>query len=64
MQGNIVFIASKDIEVNKEVLFDYAFIDNENYRFKCNYNSSKCRKIITGFDWQLKTLQDRYKKIF
>ena len=44
MQGNIVFIASKDIEVNKEVLFDYAFIDNENYRFKCNYNSSKCRK--------------------
>jgi len=62
VQGNIVFVASKDIEVDKEILVDYAFIDNENYRFKCNCKASNCRKIITGFDWQLKKLQQMYKK--
>lgn len=64
IRGDIVGVAIEDIKSGKELTFDYAFLDNENYRFKCTCGSPTCRKIITGFDWQIKSIQDKYFSYF
>lgn len=64
VRGDVVFIASRNITEGEELFIDYAFVDNEPYRFKCNCGATNCRKIITGFDWQLRKLQKGYKKNF
>ena len=64
MHGEITFVAIKDIEKDEELTVDYAFIDNENYSFECHCGSQKCRHIVTGFDWKIKTLQDEYYPFF
>ncbi len=61
VRGDIVFIATRKIAQGEELYIDYAFVDNEPYIFKCNCGSSNCRRIVTGFDWQLKELQKKYK---
>lgn len=61
VRGDIVFIASQEIHAGDELFIDYAFVDNEYYRFKCSCHSHNCRKIVTGFDWQLKYLQEKYE---
>ncbi len=50
LHGEITFIAMRDIEKDEELTVDYAFIDNEDYSFKCTCGSDNCRGIITGFD--------------
>jgi len=35
LHGDIIFIAMRDIEKDEELTVDYAFIDNEDYSFKC-----------------------------
>ena len=62
VRGDIVFVATQKIAQGEELFIDYAFVDNEPYIFKCNCGSANCRRIVTGFDWQLKELQRRYKK--
>lgn len=64
VRGDVVFIALRNITEGEELFIDYAFVDNEPYRFKCNCGATNCRKIITGFDWQLRKLQKGYKKNF
>lgn len=64
LRGEISFVAMKDIEKDEELTVDYAFIDNEDYSFKCTCGSENCRKIITGYDWKIKELQDKYYDYF
>lgn len=64
LRGEITFIAIRDISPNEELTCDYAFIDNEDYSFKCNCGSSSCRKIVTGHDWKIPQLQRKYYKYF
>ena len=64
MNGEITFVAIKDIKAGEELTIDYAFIDNEDYSFECHCGSPKCRHIITGFDWKIKELQKRYYPYF
>ena len=64
MHGDIVFIAMRDIKKDDELTVDYAFIDNEDYSFKCTCGSDNCRKIVTGYDWKIKELQDKYYDYF
>lgn len=64
IRGDIIGIAIRDIDIGEEITFDYAFLDNEDNRFKCACGSSNCRQIITGYDWQIKEIQDRYKEYF
>jgi len=35
LRGEITFVTMKDIEKDEELTVDYAFIDNEDYSFKC-----------------------------
>ncbi len=64
MHGEITFIAIRDIEVGEELTIDYAFIDNEDYSFECHCGSPLCRRIITGYDWKIKSLQEKYYPYF
>lgn len=64
MHGEITFIAIKDIRAGEELTIDYAFIDNEDYAFECHCGSPICRHIVTGFDWKIKELQDKYYPYF
>ena len=60
LRGEITFVAIKDIYKDEELTCDYAFIDNEDYQFKCQCGSLKCRKIVTGKDWMINELQEEY----
>lgn len=64
MHGEITFVALRDIEVGEELTTDYAFIDNEDYSFECHCGSPNCRHIITGHDWKIKELQEKYYPYF
>ena len=64
IRGEITFVAMRDIEENEELTIDYAFIDNEDYSFECNCGSPNCRKTITGKDWKIKEIQEKYFDYF
>jgi SET domain-containing protein len=58
--GQITFVALRDIRAGEELCYDYAMTTAYSYRLKCNCGSKNCRGIITGNDWKSKKLQDRY----
>ena len=64
LRGEITFVAMRDIKKGEELTVDYAFIDNEDYSFECTCGSLNCRKQITGRDWKIKELQDKYYDYF
>ena len=64
LRGEITFVAMRDINKDEELTTDYAFIDNEDYKFECTCGTKNCRKIITGHDWKIKELQDKYYDYF
>lgn len=72
IHGQISLIAMRDIKQDEEITFDYAMTD-ANYEgmespppvpMTCLCGSRNCRKIITGDDWKIPTLQKRYKGYF
>ena len=64
LRGKISFIAMRYINKDEELTTDYAFIDNEDYKFECTCGSENCRKVVTGYDWKIKELQDKYYDYF
>lgn len=64
MHGEITFVAIKDIKAGEELTVDYAFIDNDDYSFECHCGSPMCRHTVTGFDWKIKSLQEKYYPYF
>lgn len=52
-------VARRDIRIGEELTYDYATVDTDT-SFKCNCGSKMCRKNVTGSDWMMKGLQDRY----
>jgi uncharacterized protein len=62
--GQIIFVAIEDIKKGEEITVDYAMIIDSRYKLECNCGSDKCRKVITGEDWKLKELQQRYGNNF
>jgi uncharacterized protein len=61
LSGQIALVARRDIEPGEEVCFDYAMSDASPYdEFECECGLSACRKRITGNDWMLPELQERY----
>src|SRR5689334_4910685 len=57
LQGQIVFVAIRDIATGEELTIDYAMTDDEPYEMECQCGSETCRKLITGADWQNPELQ-------
>jgi len=62
--GQITFIALRDIKTGEELCYDYAMATAHPYELKCNCGNKNCREIITGNDWKRKDLQVKYGNHF
>ncbi len=50
LQGQIVFVAMRDVVPGEELTHDWATTDDLDYEMKCNCGSPNCRGSITGKD--------------
>ncbi len=67
MKDEVTISARRNIEPGEELTIDYAMFEaDENYvmPWECNCDSVACRKQITGKDWFLPELQERYGNHF
>ncbi|MGE0826879.1 MAG: SET domain-containing protein [Candidatus Binatia bacterium] len=64
IQGQIVFVAMRDIASGEELTHDWATTDDLDYTIICNCGTSACRGTITGKDWQKPEVQEKYKGWF
>jgi uncharacterized protein len=64
LQGQLLFVALRDIEANEELTFDYAMTADEPDEMICRCGSENCRRIITGFDWRQPEIQEKYDGYF
>lgn len=59
--GSQLLVAMRDIAAGEEITFDYAMCDTSDYdEFRCLCATASCREIVTGGDWRLTELQERY----
>ena len=64
LQGQVVYVALRDIEIDEELTFDYAMSDDEFYEMKCRCGAPTCRGTITGLDWRKPEIQKKYDGYF
>src|SRR6516162_701807 len=64
LQGQIVFVALRDITANEELTADYAMTDDEAYEMQCKCGAETCRGVITGTDWRKPEIQRKYNGYF
>jgi hypothetical protein len=64
IQGQIVFVAMRNIEAGEELSHDWATTDDMDYVLECNCGSSECRGTVTGKDWMNQDLQQKYEGWF
>lgn len=62
--GQITYVAMRDIEAGEELCHDYAMERTDNYSLDCRCGSELCRGRITGEDWRDPKLHQRYGKYF
>ena len=60
VQGQIVFVAMRDIAAGEELTHDWATTDDDDYQIDCHCGAANCRQVLTGKDWQRKDLQEKY----
>jgi hypothetical protein len=60
--GNLVFVAMRDIPAGEELTIDYAMIDDSQSSLDCHCGTASCRGTISGKDWRLPALQERYRR--
>ena len=65
MNGATIIVALRTIEPGEELTYDYAMSDGSDYdEFECHCGSAMCRGTVTGNDWRLPELQQRYRGWF
>jgi hypothetical protein len=64
LQGQIVYVALRDIGIDEELTVDYAMNDDDSYEMKCQCGTKSCRGKITGADWKMLELQRKYDGYF
>ena len=64
LQGQVVFVALRDIGVGEELTADYAMTDDEPYEMTCHCGRPSCRGTITGFDWCKPQIPAKYAGYF
>ncbi len=60
VQGQIVFVAMRDVAAGEELTHDWAMTDDDSYEMPCACGAAACRGVITGQDWRRPELQRRY----
>ena len=57
----ISLVAMRDITAGEELCFDYAMSEDNHFdEFLCGCGAETCRGQVTGKDWQIPELQERY----
>jgi len=64
IQGQISFHAMRDIEAGEELTFDYATGDDDDWSMECACGAKTCRGTVTGQDWRIAELQEKYRGWF
>ena len=64
IKDKLKIVAMRNIHLGEELTVDYAMMESSEYNFVCNCGSRDCRKVITGNDWKIKGLQEKYKGYF
>ncbi len=64
VQGQIVFVALRDLIAGEELTHDWATTDDDDYELSCNCGAADCRKVLTGKDWRRADLQEKYRGYF
>lgn len=64
VQGQIVFVAMRDITAGEELTHDWATTDAADYEIECKCGARLCRRVITGKDWMKTELQQKYRGWF
>ncbi|MGE0487449.1 MAG: SET domain-containing protein [Gammaproteobacteria bacterium] len=64
IQGQIVFVAMRDIVAGEELTHDWATTDDLDYDLACRCGSAECRGRVTGKDWMRPELQVKYRGWF
>lgn len=64
IQGQIVFVAMRDIAAGEELTHDWATTDDLDYEMACRCGARSCRGVISGKDWMRRDLQEKYKGWF
>jgi uncharacterized protein len=62
--GQITYVAMRDIEPGEELCHDYAMERTDDYSLDCRCGSPLCRGKVTGEDWKNPELQRRYGRYF
>lgn len=65
LSGQTALVALTNINAGEEICYDYAMSDGSPYdEFSCACGSLSCRLRVTGNDWLLPDLQERYSGYF
>jgi hypothetical protein len=64
VQGQVVYVALRDIRPDEELTYDYAMTDDDPYEMRCRCGTSSCRGTITGLDWLKPEIQIKYDGYF
>lgn len=64
VNGQIVFVAMRDIEAGEELTHDWAMTDCDDGEMSCQCGAKSCRGLITGQDWRNTDLQAKYDGYF
>lgn len=67
MKDTFTLEAMRDINIGEELTVDYVLFEtNEDKisKWECRCGSENCRNIITGKDWKLPEIQEKYKGHF
>jgi uncharacterized protein len=64
LQGQIVYVALRDIGIDVELTFDYATTADEPDKMECRCGTASCRGTIIGFDWKKPEIQRKYAGYF
>src|SRR5262245_53881696 len=64
VQGQIVFVAMRDVAAGEELTVDYGTIDDDDETMACRCGAATCRGTITGQDWRRRDLQLKYGDYF
>lgn len=64
LQGQIVFVAMRDIAAGEELTHDWATTDDLTYEIECHCGRPSCRGTLTGKDWMKPELREKYRGWF